>query len=293
MLTLAARVPISQNEITKQRVIEKPSDVKQVEQWIENLRKEEATEEKSLEEVEKKIAEMLQRPSENWYEHGSLEAAGNLKDQMTEMLRELSENLADATRAALALQAAGDAMPQEAKDAFANELASALQGLRAGGIKPNEQLLKQLQKMAGTNGMGNLSKEQLQKLVQQMQQNALALQEALKNSPQLMLVMLAGCCAAGNGGIDRGPGTAPITFSQDETNLGTKKTEAVASQIDMNRIAPGDVLGVQNGRHEVNKNGDTGSKQGGGIQGAGDGGAAVWQNSLMPAEREALKKYFK
>lgn len=300
MLALAARVPISQKEITKQRVIEKPSDVKQVEQWIENLRKEEATEEKSLDEVEKKIAEMLQRPSENWYEHGSLEAAGNLKDQMTEMMRELSENLADAIRASLALQAAGDALPQEAKDAFANELASALQGLRNGGIKPNEQLLKQLQKMAGANGMGNLSKEQLQKLAQQMQQNAKALQEALKNSPELKLTECRGLGKGegegegpGNGGIDRGPGTAPITFKQDETNLGTKKMEAVASQLDMNRIAPGDVLGVQNGQHEVDKNGYTGPKQGGGIQGAGDGGAAVWQNSLMPAEREALKKYFK
>jgi hypothetical protein len=302
MLMLATKVPMAQKEIAKQRVIEKPSDVKQVEQWIENLRKEEATEEKSLDEVEKKIAEMLQRPSENWYEHGSLEAAGNLKDQTMEMLRELSENLADAARAASALQAAGDALPQEAKDAIANELASALQGLRNGGIKPNEQLLKQMQKMATANGMGNLSKEQLQKLAEQMQQNAQALQEALKNSPELKLTE----CrkpgqgegegegeGAGKGGIDRGPGTAPITFKKDETNLGTKKMESVASQLDMNRIAPGDVMGVQNGEHEVDKNGYTGPKQGGGIQSAGDGGAAVWQNSLMPAEREALKKYFK
>lgn len=302
VLTLATNVPISQKEIAKPRVIEKPSDVKQVEQWIENLRKEEATEEKSLDEVEKKIAEMLQRPSENWYEHGSLEAAGNLKDQTMEMLRELSENLADATRAASALQAAGDALPQEAKDAIANELASALQGLRTGGIKPNEQLLKQLQKMAGANGMGNLSKEQLEKLAQQMQQNAQALQEALKNSPELKLTECRGPGKGkgegegegpGKGGINRGPGTAPITFKEDETNLGTQKMESVASQLDMNRIAPGDVLGVQNGQHEIDKNGYTGPKQGGGIQSAGDGGAAVWQNSLMPAEREALKKYFK
>lgn len=304
MLMLATKVPMAQKEIAKQRVIEKPSDVKQVEQWIENMRKEEAVLEKSLDEVEKKIAEMMQRPSENWYEHGSLEAAGNLKDQTMENLRELSENLADATRAAAALQAAGDALPQEAKDAIANELASALQGLRNGGIKPNEQLLKQLQKMADANGMGNLSREQLQKLAEQMQQNAQALQEALKNSPELKLTECRSPGKGkgkgegegeepGKGGINRGPGTAPITFKEDETNLGTKKMEAVTSQLDMNRIAPGDVLGVQNGQHEVDKNGYTGPKQGGGIQSAGDGGAAVWQNSLMPAEREALKKYFK
>jgi hypothetical protein len=43
----------------------------------------------------------------------------------------------------------------------------------------------------------------------------------------------------------------------------------------------------------VDKNAYNGPKQGGAIQNTGDGGSAVWQNSLVPTEREALKKYFK
>lgn len=50
---------------------------------------------------------------------------------------------------------------------------------------------------------------------------------------------------------------------------------------------------MQDGKHDVDENAYTGSKQGGTIQNAGDGGAAVWQNSLLPGEREALKRYFK
>jgi hypothetical protein len=217
------------------------------------------------------------------------------------MLRELSENLADAERAASALQAAGDAFPQEAKDAVGGALAEAAQGLRTGGIKPGEQLLKQLQQMAAT-GMGNLTKEQLEQLAQQLQDNAAALKEALANSPELKLSECRGGRPGdgpgegegpGRGGIDRGPGTAPLTLKTDETNLDTLKNEALSSQLDISRLAPGDVMGVQDGRHEVDPSTYSGPRQSGGIQNSGDGGAAVWQNSLMPGEREALRRYFK
>jgi hypothetical protein len=183
------------------------------------------------------------------------------------------------------------------------ELASAAQALRSGGIKPSEQLLKQLQQAMGQcqDGQCNLSKEQLDALAKQLQANAKALAEALKNSPELKLSECMGNClkpgeegdGPGRGGITRGPGTAPLSFSQDETNLDTKKAEALNSQLDVRRMAPGDVLGVSEGRHDVDKNAYTGPKEGGTIQDAGDGGAAVWQNSLLPSEREALKRYFK
>jgi hypothetical protein len=302
MLALAAWVPITPRASAKQRVIEKPSSVKEIEQWVENLKQEQAAEEKSLDELEKKIEEMLKRPAENWYEHGSLEAADNLKDQTAEMLRQLADNLADAERAASALKAAGDAMPQEAKEAVAKELSNAMQGMRTGGIKPNEQLLKSLQQAMSQcqGGQCNLTKEQLEQLQKQMQQNAKALAEALKNSPTLKLSECLGKCLGkegeegpGRGGINRGPGTAPLTLSKDETNLDTKKTEGLTSKLDVTRLAPGDVLGVADGAHEVDKNGYSGSQQGGALQNTGDGGAAVWQNSLLPTEREALKRYFK
>ncbi len=301
MLALAAWVPVTQRAIAKQRVIERPTAVKEVEQWVENPKEEKAADEKSLEEVEKKISDLLRRPAENWYEHGSLEAADNLKDQTAEMLRQLAENLAGAERAASALKAAGDALPQEAKDAVGKELANAAQALRTGGIKPGDQLLKQLQQATGQcqGGQCQLSKEQLDALAKQLQANAKALAEALKNSPELKLGECMGNClkegeeGPGRGGISRGPGTAPLSFSQDETSLGTKKAEALQSQLDVQRLAPGDVLGVSDGKHDVDKNAYTGPTDGGAIKDAGDGGAAVWQNSLLPSERDALKRYFK
>jgi hypothetical protein len=307
MLLLSAWVPVSEGSAFKKRIIEKPSAVKDVEQWVQELRKEQAVEEKSAEEVDKKIADLLKRPVENWYEHGSLEAAGNLKEQTAAGLRELAENLADAQRAASALQAMGDSAPQAVKDSLAAGLGQAASNLAAGGIKPNEQLLQQLQNMKPSDLTG-LSKEQMQKLAEQLKKNSETLGKCLGqcqgfDPSGIPTYKIAGGKEGkdgpdgdgdpGRGGISRGRGDAEMFFKKDETNLGTKKTETVPMQLDPERAAPADVLAVTDGKHDVDKNAYQGPKQGGAIQNAGDGGSTVWQNSLMPAEREVLKRYFK
>ena len=97
----------------------------------------------------------------------------------------------------------------------------------------------------------------------------------------------------GKGSIDRGRGDAVLTLSEDAINLDTKKMDSLDSQFDVARAAPGDILAVTDGKHEVDKNAYNGPKQAGDINGTGDGGSAVWQDALMPSERATLKKYFK
>jgi hypothetical protein len=298
MLGLAVRVPISAREEAEKRVIQKPSAVREVEQWLAEVRKEEAVQEESVQEVEKKIADLLKRPAENWYEHGSLEAAGNLMEQTGEMLRELSQNLAEAERAARTLQAAGAGLPQAAKEALEQQMKEAAQGMMAGGMKPNEQLLKQLQQM-GAEGLQNMSDEQLKDLADQLQKNSQALQEALKNAPQLELELGDGNGPGegekegpGRGGIERGPGEAPLSLEREETNLNTTASERLHGQMDVSRLAPGDMMGTTDGKHQVDET-KMAPQAGGDIGSVGDGGSAVWQNSLLPDERETLRRYFR
>ncbi|HEY2574211.1 MAG TPA: hypothetical protein VGH65_09080 [Verrucomicrobiaceae bacterium] len=307
MLFVSSKVPVSEGAGLKKRIIERPSAVKDVEQWVQELRKEEAVEKKSADEVERKIADLLKRPAENWYEHGSLEAAGNLREQTAAELRELAENLAEAQRAASALQAMGDSAPQAVKDSLGAGLEQAASNLAAGGMKPNEQLLQQLQNMKASD-LKNLSKEQMKALADQMKKNGETLEKCLgqcqnfdksgiptydivegkegKNGPH-------GDGKPGRGGANRGRGDAEMFFKRDETNLASKKSEAIPTELDFERAAPGDVVAVTDGKHDVDQNAYQGPKQGGAIQSAGDGGSAVWQNSLTPAEREVLKRYFK
>ena len=68
--------------------------------------------------------------------------------------------------------------------------------------------------------------------------------------------------------------------------------EAVKSNLDTQRAALGDQLGTSDGRHRVDKDAFR-VQQSGGIQTTGQGGDAVWTDSLLPSEREVLKNYFK
>jgi hypothetical protein len=309
MLALAAWVPITRT-VEERHVIEKPSSVKDVEQWVEQLRKEKAADEKSLEDLEKKITDLLQRPSENWYEHGSLEAADNLKEQTEGQLREMADNLADAERAASALEAMGDRASPSVKQSLAEGLATATRDLSSSGVKPTQQMLDDLQHLQ--SGEGNLSPEQMKQLAQKLRENQKALQDALSkcqgmDTSQVPIAKLGkngqgvekgkdapdGDGSPGRGGTNRGRGDAPLSFKEDATDLQTKRTELTPSQLDVSRMTPGDTLAITDGKHQVDKNAYQGPKDGGAIQNTGDGGSAVWQNSLVPAEREALKKYFK
>lgn len=294
VLMLAWWVPMKGLERDERRVIEKPTAVKEVEKWMEQVREEEAVSEVSVEAVEEKMAELLRRPAENWYEHGSLEAAGNLKEQTAEMLRELAQNLADAERAASALQVAGAGLPQAAKEALESQMGEAMQQMMAGGMKPNEQLLKQLMQNGG-EGLKNMDGEQLKDLAEQLKKNSEALRKALENSPELELAQCQGVGdeeGIGQGGVDRGPGEAPLSLTRQETNLDTQGMERLQGELDVQRLAPGDVMGTTDGKHEVDR-AEVVPQAGGGVKSLGDGGAAVWRDSLLPAERETLRRYFK
>jgi len=314
LLQAALWVPISRHTPTPARVIEPPSALQEVQNWLDNLKKEDAASEDSIKEVEQKMAELLQRPAQNWYEHASLEAADHLRDLTAQDLQQFAQNLADAERAANALAAAsaGQGLPQAAKDALSQQIQQAAQAMQAGGIQPNTDLADAL-KSLDPEQLANMSSEQLKDLAKQLSQNTLALSEALKNSPTLDLSKFPegrpgqcdgncngqcdGNCKGkdgpGRGGITRGPGTAPVTLDAQDTQLGTDKVETLKSPLDLQRVATGDALSVTDGAAKIDPNSYQGTQQGGSVSNPGDGGNAVWQNTLLPTERETLKRFFK
>ncbi len=110
------------------------------------------------------------------------------------------------------------------------------------------------------------------------------------NAPQAKLYMLD-LFPPGKGGITRGPGTAPLTLSDEENDFGTNKNESV-SNTDMSRAQVGNMLALQDGKHEVDKT-IKAPQSAGTIQNAGQGGEQVWRESLTPDEKAVLKRVFK
>jgi hypothetical protein len=89
-----------------------------------------------------------------------------------------------------------------------------------------------------------------------------------------------------------GGGPAQLTLHDQPEDLRTKQTQG-ASNDDMSRALPGEVIAIAKGRHNVDTNTPAGPVEAGAISSAGQGGDAVWRDSLTPDERQVLQKYFK
>lgn len=296
-LLLAVYMPVPVSQAPKPHIIEKPSAVKQVEQWVEELRKDEAVSPENLAEVEKKIEEMLRRPNEQWYEHASLEAADHLRDETGKALQELGAQLEQSQGSLSTLAELGSQLSQESKQGLTQQLQNNLNGLRSGAMQANASLADQL-KNIDPQSLQGMSKEQMQKLAERLKQNADALRKALANAPQYSFKEGKGQCdkpgdGPGEGDPSRGRADAKLTVKQDETQLNTKRTENLDSMLDPERVTPGDLLALQDAKPSVDAKTYKGVQAGGSLNNAGEGGAAVEKATLVPAERAVLKRFFK
>lgn len=311
MLASAAWVPIA-GAVSARRThtIEKPTDARLVEQWIEELETAELIDERSAEAVAGQIQELTERPSDEWYAHASLEAAGTLKEQTAAAMQELAENVAAAERAAAMLSSLHDALPASLRESLAKNLEGAIQGLELGSLHPAGDLAQLLDQLRPVD-LQHLSREELQALAQRLAANRASLRESLAKCQGFNLAACTGLCDAdakpcgecegcqrgapcqkpGVGGLTRGRGDAELTFG-DTSNLGTTRVERIDQAIDAERAAPDAVLAVVDGEHEVDESVYNGPTAGGDLSADADGGVAAAIEVLLPAEQAAAKRFF-
>jgi hypothetical protein len=289
LLMLAARVPVADPNAAKTFAIEKPPDARVVEQWMDALRREEAVDDRSVERVRDRIAELMERPTEDWYEHASLEAAGTLKEQTAAELQALMENLAKAEAAAAQLREMTEAVPQELRDALAKELELAALALQMGGLKPPDDLAELLRELQGRD-LADLTPAECQGLCEKLGANRDLLLRALAESPELDLDALAMLGVPSAGGIERGRADAELKLGE-EHDLKTTRKEKVKQALDAERAAPDELLAVVDGDHDIDENAYTGP-QAGGTAKEGDGGTSVEVDSLLPSEQKVVRRFF-
>jgi hypothetical protein len=303
-LAAAALVPISRPMVAKERVIEKPSSLQQVDAWMEKLREEKIADERDLETLQGKMDEILQRPAENWYEHASLEAADHLRDQTGETLNNMAKNFAKAAGAMNQMGALQPGEKSDMADQAEEEFRKAMEGLSSGSLKSSPSAMGELKNL-DPSALKSMTSDQLKQMADHLAQNAdLARQLTEGTKWEMSEEMIQGLCnkegegkgkqrpGPGNGEIQRGPGEAPLTLGMDGSPVDPTKQEALKSNLDLQRAAISDVTGVSNGQHQVDK-GAFQNQSGGTLQTIGQGGDAVWTDSLLPSEREVLRKYFK
>jgi hypothetical protein len=295
-LLLAWHIPITPEAVAAIASVE-PQSWQQMDDWLEKLQEEKIITPESSAAQQAKLDALRQQPNEKWFSHESLNASDTLKEQLQREIANMGRQMSNAERSLNALQNYGDKLSEAAKEQMLQEFDQALAEMRSGTLEIDSKLMEELSQMDLKN-LKSLSQEQLNQL-----------RESLKNK--------GGTCDGfgenkgfvgdgrgesempgegpgqkpGKGGADRGPGTAPLTLSKEVNDFGAGKNEGIDNQ-DLSRAQIGSMLGLQDGKHQVDKT-STGPTAAGATSYQGQGGQQIWRESLSPEEKAVLKRVFK
>lgn len=311
LLLLAAGIfiPVTAREASSHSGPEQPQAWKQLDAELDHLTKEEVVDEKYLEETRKRLDELKAQEEEQWFSHSSLEATDSLKKSHQAESQRMERELGKAEKALANFEKNSATANQAEKNRMMEDFDQALQGLQSGAMKPNPALLEQMKGMDLKN-MSGMSPEQMQQLRENLKKHA----EAMKNgsgqgegddwSDELMGGEGEGegegegngegdgedGNGPGKGGINRGPGHDPNVLGKQRDGVETGELTGLEAK-DLSRAAPGDLLELQDGEHDVDQSA-TRVREGGGTDATGKGGDRVWKESLDPSEQRTLKKFF-
>ena len=302
-LAAALYLPVTPDAASVLPTVE-PQAWQQMDDWLEKLEEEKIITPEEKEEQAAKIEALRDQEQEKWFSHESLNASDTLKEQLQREIGNMARDMADAERSLNTLQNYASKLSEQAKEQMLKEYSEALEGMKNGSMKLDPQLLKELSQIDPKN-LKSLSQEQLNQLRDSLKQKSDSMSEMAPGKGFLgdgegeddQLAEGRGGLGEGegegpgNGGITRGPGTAPLTLSEEENNFGTHKTEAVVNQ-DMSKAQLGTLLNLQDGKHDVDKT-YTGPQAAGRTENQGQGGQQVWRESLTPEEKAVLKRVFK
>ncbi|MFA6547190.1 MAG: hypothetical protein WCS99_22425 [Limisphaerales bacterium] len=262
-------------------------------------------------------------PAKTW------ESLDHLKQSNADLARQAAEEAiqkTDAMKQAETLAAALGLLPDSAASLLERamqDMASLLQqakleqGLLA--AKLPEELLKAAKD-------GKLNPEQLKELMKALQGGKDKLGECLDKLANLKLIdarLLEACKKAGqcpnpdglaaflaengadldsisgvlqvyvkgNGGVDRGRGDAPLTWTDPSSEEGMKFKDTALPMSSLNGLKNAQLVGISRSAPEVT--GDKESAQAGALTGAGAGGGAANVQQLLPRHKGAVQRFFK
>ncbi len=310
-----------------QRPLDVGKLVTELTEQITALEEEKVLKEDKALELKKELARLgkesaAKDPAKTW------ESLDHLKQANADLAKQAAEEAiqkTDAMKQAETLAAALGLLPDSASSLLERamqDLASLLQqakleqGLLA--AKLPEELLKAAKE-------GKLNPEQLKELMKALQANKDKLGECLNKLANLKLIdpkLLEACknagqCPnpaglaaflaenganldsvllvvqsyAGQGGVDRGRGDAPLTWTDPSDESGMKFKDTALPMGQLNGLKDAQLVGISRSAPEVT--GDKESAQSGALVGAEAGGGAANVQQLLPRHKGAVQRFFK
>lgn len=295
---------------------DEPQAWERTESELAKLEEEKVVDEEYIEEVRKKIEDLRAQDPEEWFSHASMEATDNMRKEHKSETKRLEREMNQAAKTLETLQQ-NPQLGDKEKARLANEFEQAMEGMKNGAMKPNPALMEQL-KGLDPKDLGKLTPEQMQQLQQNLKKNAEQLQgegqqgEGGQGEEWLDELLADGSHPGdkgqgqgqgegegesegegegpGKGGVNRGPGHDPNLLGKASQELETGDMQGLKAT-DLSKSLPGDLLELQDGKHDVDQSASKASA-GGDVSDTGKGGDRVWKESLDPQEQKALKKFF-
>ena len=239
---------------------------------------------KTAEEAAEKIARNNERLAEAQALSETMAAGGSAIDSklMTEAMKELQSQM----EAAAGNQDGGPTLP--------NDL---LKDLKSGSLSKQQlkQLADALKQHKGENSKrlgklrdaGLIDLKTLKQCEKAGQCDSAGLAEFLKENAANMTVTEM-MNSWGRGGVDRGRGDAPMTWTDPSSERGAKFKEQVLPS-SLAGLKDSELIGRSTGAPGVEK---TGSQKAGALKGAAAGGGSAFTQTVLPRHRGAVNRYF-
>lgn len=269
----------------------------QLEADVEQLVDSETIQEDYAEQLKKNLEELREQKAEEWFSASSLEATDALRRSHKNEVARLERNMKQVAQALERL--ADPKTTEQARAQMQQQFADAVEQMQKGEMKPNKDLLEKLGQ-AAQDALGNLTPEEKAELEKQLREKARELAESFDGSGEdpgpgegegegENEGQEPGD-QAGQGGIDRGPGTSRNLYGDPSQLLNPKRFEHLDAQNE-EEPEPGELLELRETDHDqdiadraVSQSADTANK--------GSGGDRVWKESLIPAEQRSLRQFF-
>lgn len=308
-LSLGFFLPVPQAENTP--VLPPPLALSRAEEILNALQKEDLVDPAALGQARKQLEALMKQAPEDFYTHHSLEAADTLETSLREAAGSLGSKLQTAAQSAGSLEKYDTSLTPSSRQQLESELKAALEGIKNSSMGASEALKKQLAQIDPAK-LKELDPDQLKKMMENLKAKSAACREcqgkgqgeSQSEAEKALADLLNGKDGQGGngdegdanegkgrGGLNRGPGTADLTFEKNATDLATTRLEQLESA-DLSRTLPGDHLGTKDIGHNLDKSA-TFPSAGGNVAAPASGGEAVWRDQLVPSEQKVLRQYFK
>jgi len=316
-------VPVRFGPAQPGRPLDVDKEVEQLAADIETLKKEEIIEQSRMESLQQELDSIKadasgQDPAKTW------EALDHLQQTIDNTAQEAAERLAASAQKLAQSQALAEAMTDRSV-AMDNKLMtesmkelSELTGQAAADGKLFEDGLSQ--ELLDGLKTGSLTSDQLKQLAAALGQRKGEIAKRLKELRDARLIDLAefkkcegaGECdgegiaaflaengdemsveeiltAWGKGGIDRGRGDAPMTWSEGTGEQGAKFKEQIIPPSTIAGLKDSQLVGRSIGAPTIEHAGPAGS---GALRGAAAGGGSALTHTVLPRHKGAVKRYF-